>query len=560
MKFLRRFFASLFAGFGLFKALTPVWSAFRKAWSARPLRSFVSRVVFFAVGLFWIVIRWFGRFNLRLFLQGLPALAVGIAAVTVSIIAFFTPAQELEARYVDQAKNAARAKNHAEAVACYERLAQLQSDRPDVVYEMALAADAAGQSDRCILLMQQLAPPDKLGHAKAHLWNGVRLLSRSYEALQNRQLAESHLLRALEAGIEDKEAAHTFLGDLNLAKGQFNEAETHFLIAVKTKPHVRLRLAHLYTLQGNRTRAKAEAQAAANWYSAITKGDLFAHYARLKWVEATLLLEDFPQAVVILEEGLSGTGEDLYRRELAGVHAMWFDFLTRSRNPNPAERIAKLERGLQYDPKNLALLNRVFVVAGTKSGDLESPSSAAGIVSWGACFGGPQLACTVFCHRQAEAEAARKTLRELLAKGPTAAIHFFLGVDAWDNGRVKEAQIHWERALQLAPDTPVLANNLAWLIYQTDEANLSKALDLSNLAIEKTPGQTNFRDTRGHILIKMGKFKEALPDLEAALPRSPNRLGLHRALAEVYTRLELPAVAAEHERLAQELTPKKEAR
>src|SRR5262249_53189687 len=133
-------------------------------------------------------------------------------------------------------------------------------------------------------------------------------------------------------------------------------------------------------------------------------------------------------------------------------------------------------------------------------------------------------------------------------------IHFALGVDAWQNGRAHEAQLHWERAFQLAPDIPVLANNLAWLLYQTDANQLSKALDLVNLAIAKAPQETNFRDTRGHILVKMGRFKDALPDLEAALPRSPNSANLHRTLAEVYAQLELPAMAAEHERLARELT------
>jgi predicted Zn-dependent protease len=71
-----------------------------------------------------------------------------------------------------------------------------------------------------------------------------------------------------------------------------------------------------------------------------------------------------------------------------------------------------------------------------------------------------------------------------------------------------------------------------------------------NLAIDKMPGETNFRDTRGHIFLKMGRWKEALADLEAALPNTPHAPQMHRSLAEVYEHLGAPAMAAEHRRLA----------
>jgi tetratricopeptide (TPR) repeat protein len=558
MRLLRDFFVSLLTGFGIFKALSPLWALARSAWNAGPLRVLSAFVMLF-VRMFWGVIRWCGTLNLRLFFQGLPALVVGAAATIVSIMALLAPQQELVARYGAQAKSAAKAKRFDEALACHERLAQLQRDRADAVYEMAVAAEGAGQLGRCALLMQQLAPPDAQGYAKAHLWNAARLLARKGDEQQSRQLAESHLLRALEAGLDDKEAAHGLLGELYLTKGLCDQAEPHLLIAVKTKPQMRLRLAQLYALQGNQARAKSEAQAMANFYSTAAKADLFAHYARIKWAEATVFLEDFPQAVAILEEGLSGTNENLYRTGLAGVYVTWFDFLTRKGNSSPGLRLAILERGLRADPKNLALLDRVLAVLGMRSQTLHSPSSIAAIISAGAFLKGPQLACVTYRCQLAEADEARDKLRQLLAKGEvTAPIHFALGVDAWQNGRAQEAQLHWERAFQLAPDTPALANNLAWLLYQTDAKQLSKALDLVNLAIAKAPQETNFRDTRGHILVKMGRFKDALPDLEAALPRSPNSANLHRTLAQVYSQLELPAMATEHERLARELTRGKE--
>jgi tetratricopeptide (TPR) repeat protein len=155
--------------------------------------------------------------------------------------------------------------------------------------------------------------------------------------------------------------------------------------------------------------------------------------------------------------------------------------------------------------------------------------------------------------RVADADRARAVLRRLLAQGHAPAqTHFALGVDAWAQGRAAEARLHWERANEIAPGTPVIANNLAWLLFRSDPPDLPRALGLVNLAIEKAPQETNFRDTRGHILARMGKWREALADLEAALPNTANSTQMHRTLADVYDHLDAPAMAAEHRRLAAE--------
>ena len=111
--------------------------------------------------------------------------------------------------------------------------------------------------------------------------------------------------------------------------------------------------------------------------------------------------------------------------------------------------------------------------------------------------------------------------------------------------------MHLERADELAPQTPAIANNLAWVLASSEPADLPRALELSNLAIERAPRDLNFRDTRGRIYVKMGRLKEALNDLEAALTAAPDDAQLHRALAEVYGHLGLSDMAAEHKRLAE---------
>jgi tetratricopeptide (TPR) repeat protein len=507
--------------------------------------------------LFNLAARWWHGRSFRLLLQGLPALLVGLATLAALILGLSTPNQELQARYLSRAQAAFQAKDYQVAQACYDRLVHLGGDKPEVLYEIAVTAEAAGHPERALAMMQQLAPIDSQGYGKAHAWQAASLLmTRGAPA---RQAALTHLQRALEAGVDDTAGVHALLGDLYLAKGQLDEAELHLVKAAQTKPHVRLRLAYLFAQRGNKERARTEALLAINFFSTWASADLFAHQARLRWAEAAAFLEDFPRAVNILSEGLTGTGAPLYSRALAEVHAAWFDFLGRLPRPDHAARLAVLERGLQHDAKNIALLNRLLDTVSIRD-DRGTPQATTATVGL-ACplaGSGPWLAASAgLAHRSINEEQTRALLRRLLAQGEAPAqAHFALGVDAWAHGQVSEARLHWERANQLAPDMPAIANNLAWLLSQSDPPDLPRALQLADMAVEKSPRETNFRDTRGHILMKMGRWKEALADLEAALPSTPNPVEMHLSLAEVYQRLDAPAMAAEHQRLAKEKTPK----
>ena len=118
------------------------------------------------------------------------------------------------------------------------------------------------------------------------------------------------------------------------------------------------------------------------------------------------------------------------------------------------------------------------------------------------------------------------------------------------HGQIEQARVHWERAFELSPDMPVVANNLAWMIATAAEPDLPRALALANIAVERAPKELNFRHTRGNILFQMERYKEALGDLEAALPRYADNAELHMKLAITYEHLGVAAMAAEHRRQA----------
>jgi Flp pilus assembly protein TadD len=147
----------------------------------------------------------------------------------------------------------------------------------------------------------------------------------------------------------------------------------------------------------------------------------------------------------------------------------------------------------------------------------------------------------------AEADRARAMLRDLLAQGQDrAGVHFVLGVDAWYRDRLDEARLHFEQAERLDPQSPVIVNNLAWVLVHGASPDPQRALTLANLAVERQPDNPAIHGTRGMALARLGRWKEALPELEIGLPASPHDIGLRRALVDTYEHLGLAEMAAAH--------------
>src|SRR5262249_49569570 len=162
---------------------------------------------------------------------------------------------------------------------------------------VATCAQALGQAARAQTIMNGLAPDGVRGYGPAHLWQAVQLLRPRNPSPSTVRRAESHLLNALDGELEDPAMAHGLLGELHFAAGDLERAEPHLAKAAKTKPHVRLRLAQLYALKGDKERARGEAKLAIAAYRSWAKADLQAHVARIRWADAVAFLEDFPEAV-----------------------------------------------------------------------------------------------------------------------------------------------------------------------------------------------------------------------------------------------------------------------
>ena len=153
------------------------------------------------------------------------------------------------------------------------------------------------------------------------------------------------------------------------------------------------------------------------------------------------------------------------------------------------------------------------------------------------------------------AEPARAYLHSFqVSDAPPAMLYAALGSDAWNRGEAGKARECLSKAHQLDPEVPDVVNNLAWVLATSNPKDLPRALELINQAIAQSPKNASYRDTRGCILAEMGRWKDALLDLETALAAFPKKQDIHVRLAEVYRQLGMKTMAEEHHRLARSVS------
>lgn len=464
---------------------------------------------------------WRAGWTWRAFALALPALLalLGVAGVIGTCLS--RSAREQEIRYLSEGKAALEAKNYGRAKSCFERLLPTTAGDDEVTYLLALAAEGGGDTLRAGTLMRGLASADGPGYALAHYWWARRLLAAPPSPAV-RAAAERHLLLALNGDIDEPNAhehVHGLLGVQYLSQGRLADAEPHLLKAVSRLPAFRIPLARVYLAQKNAPRARQEAELAARFYSGLAKQDLSNVSARLAWADALTFLEDFSAALKVLADGLQAAPADVYRLAQAKVYASWFDHRKATGGATPGELLVLLDKGLALDPANLDLLDRLL---------------------------------THLSLNAADTAPAREVLLKLLAADgtPTARVHFALAVEARLRNHAADEVRHLELAYKLDPNTPLVANNLAWVLSNATAPDLPRAAALAELAVRQAPDVPSFRDTRGRIYLGLGRWAEAVADLELVLRKAPGTDGLHAALAVGYENLGQTTTAAEHRRLA----------
>jgi tetratricopeptide (TPR) repeat protein len=121
-----------------------------------------------------------------------------------------------------------------------------------------------------------------------------------------------------------------------------------------------------------------------------------------------------------------------------------------------------------------------------------------------------------FLVSQKRTAEALEQYRKVVQKRPTAPALTMLGIleDSVSNSAAAEKA--YRQALELAPETPIAANNLAWLIVEK-QGNLDEALQLATMAVSKGQTTAGFYDTLGWIYLKKGLASPAVEQFRKAV-------------------------------------------
>ena len=104
-----------------------------------------------------------------------------------------------------------------------------------------------------------------------------------------------------------------------------------------------------------------------------------------------------------------------------------------------------------------------------------------------------------------------------------------LGRLYWDAGLFDEAEEYYHQALSLEPENPLIINDFAYFLIDNDR-NINEGLELVEKALELSPDNYLYLDTKGWGLYKQGNYEEALEILERSWDlRRENAIYNHEA-------------------------------
>ncbi len=482
---------------------------------------------FFALGnvVGWVTRQavWFWKARqFRRLLWGTPFLLVVIAWGYLLVASSLNDPRQLEQQYSEAARTAYMAGNFDIARLYTERVARSRPNDHELMFRLASIYATQGEAGRSEAIMNRLAPADRSVYAPAHLARAQQLLGRAIDEadLAKFQSAQTQLLQAAAADPKNPNV-RAALGAAYFRLGWWREAEENLRLAVGSMPDLYLMFAKVSAFQGNRDQAALYGRRAESHYRRLLAENPLDHRIRMTLADALAFLEQFEQAIIVLQQGVLLQEVPEMHEALAKIYLLWAETVGDETTATRRRQLQLLEEGLQHNPQELGFFQQILRLL----------------------------------NREGEtSEKMRTFLANNLARGEARLLsHLALGTHEAERGRIEQAVLHLQQAHELNPQLYAVANNLAWVFSEAKPPQIDRALALINTALEIHPDMPEMLDTRGNILVKKGDYRAALRDLEAALPSLRGNRRTHEALAECYRNLGSAELAEQHAAIARRL-------
>ncbi len=422
---------------------------------------------------------------------------------------------EIANKYGLAFSNAVAKRDLDKAQPLLERLRELSFDVTSSELKMADAMLSAGMAHKGAQIAEELIrlQPENVA---AQLWLARYHLSLSaYESDQSIVRLDTltgasslAALQHLEKVVESRQASSETVAVYSILLyqyGQRSRAATILASAHGEDTDATLKLAKLQFQMGFAADARMRAMQlvrsrSITCDSKLSSGDAFV------FAEALTLAGQWDEAALLLERNLERYPQD--QAISAALVQVWLRL---------ASDTAIMNERTESQSNRLSLLRKIGQMA-PLNGDYQCLLARLAFAADQEISPGLQRYC-------------QETLKQAMEADEIQPETFvIIGTGVARDGKMLLAKQFFMKAYVGGNRTSALLNNLAWILFQENDANLQQALKLADQAIAADPRSRDARLTRADILYRIGRFAEAIVDLEHVHRR-------HEGDAEVVSRL-----------------------
>ena len=404
--------------------------------------------------------------------------------------------QDLGYMYYNQGK-------FVESEKCFAKMVKAQPNNVDWLFAHAEILKRLGRQNDAINSLNKME--DQLGVLPDLSIQKFEL----YLSLKQDEKAIQEIQKAREVYPDDLGLIGTLV-DYYFSKREISKAQSMLVELVKNDPgnaRANMALGDLYYRQMN----KAEAY---KYFKAAFQGTSIDIDTKM-----SILLEMYEKQVVIDKEliELADLLIESYPNDAKG-YSVKGDLLLR--NNQKEEALAAYKNALKFEENKFPIWDQVLILEYDllKFEDLYKDARACSALF--PTISSVQLLYTIACvqlDRFQEAIDAADVGKDLVVNDPATESEFYAqkGDALFGLKKYKEGMESYDKAVAIYPSNLLTKNNYAMRLALAN-TDLPKAEKLINEVLESKPSQAPYLDTKGLVLFKQGKFKEALAEFTKA--------------------------------------------
>jgi tetratricopeptide (TPR) repeat protein len=457
-------------------------------------------------------------------LAAIPAITLGIGLGTVILFSTTNQSQNRASRYRSLFDDSVKNCNYEVASVVLRSLIDSSPQNLELKYQQALIEELRGNMDLALRQMDVLATSQN--HGLAAMW----MISKESNLQELKKWTEpkhARFRQLIEIGLKNLDGENLLSAKVLMFSylaeiGAYSDAGRYLSEVVPARPELALAAATLCRAQHDATGVAKYATIAERHFESELSRHPTDINARINLARALMIRTRFEDAAKLLNDGYRLTKDSRLTGVTGEALLVWSNYLGTG-DENSKNLV-----------KRLQILHAAIGVA---------PSDPAV---------GSAIAQLIIDCRDNRLPEVNRLKEAVLAGTDPVATHFIRGTLALLDGKFEEAKSQLELALQREPNAPTILNNLAVAIAQMKAGDLEKALSLVDVALTKLPNHTYFLETRGQILVKLERWHEAIPNLEAALEAKELRAAIYPSLALAYEKIGATDIAQFYQNLVKE--------